>query len=68
MKTKPPIKNKLELLYMKKYIGNNLVEELNSRMDAASNNSNNNNNKKIVSYEGEKLFLMALGREGKYKS
>ena len=67
MKTKPPIKNKLELLYMKKYIGNNLVEELNSRMDAASNN-NNNNNKEIVSYEGEKLFLMALGRDGKYKS
>ena len=66
MKTKPPIKNKLELLYMKKYIGNNLVEELNSRMDAASNN--NNNNKEIVSYEGEKLFLMALGRDGKYKS
>ena len=65
MKTKPPIKNKLELLYMKKYIGNNLVEELNSRMDAASNN---NNNKEIVSYEGEKLFLMALGRDGKYKS
>ena len=66
MKTKPPIKNKLELLYMKKYIGNNLVEELNSRLDAASNN--NNNNKEIVSYEGEKLFLMALGRDGKYKS
>ena len=52
---------------MKKYIGNNLVEELNSRMDAASNN-NNNNNKEIVSYEGEKLFLMAWGRDGKYKS
>ena len=67
MKTKPPIKNKLELLYMKKYFGNNLVEELNSRMDAASNN-NNNNTKEIVSYEGEKLFLMALGRDGKYKS
>lgn len=31
-----------ELLYMKKtYIGNNLVEELKSRMDAASKNNNN---------------------------
>lgn len=36
-------------------------------MDAARN-LKKKERKEIVSYEGEKLFLMTLGRDGKYKS